>query len=81
MAKLAAALEAKELGQAADVCHTLKSSAANVGAKVFSESVRELEKLCREGDAVRAAELHARLATAYEPLLEGLRGMQMAESA
>jgi hypothetical protein len=52
-----------------------------VGAKVFSEAVRELERFCREGDAARAFESHGRLAAAYEPLLEGLRGMQMAESA
>jgi CheY-like chemotaxis protein/HPt (histidine-containing phosphotransfer) domain-containing protein len=81
MAKLAATLQAKELRQAADVCHTLKSSAANVGAKAFAETVRELEKLCREGDAARAAAVHGRLAAAYEPLLEGLRNMQLAESA
>jgi CheY-like chemotaxis protein len=81
MARLDAALRERNLKQAADVCHTLKSSAANVGAMAFSTSVRELEQLCHEGDAVRAGELHRRLAAAYEPLLAGLRGTRMAASA
>jgi CheY-like chemotaxis protein len=81
MARLDAALREQDLKQAADVCHTLKSSSANVGAMAFSGSVRELEQLCLQGDAARAAELHRRLAAAYEPLLVGLRSMRLAASA
>jgi CheY-like chemotaxis protein/HPt (histidine-containing phosphotransfer) domain-containing protein len=81
MARLAAALETQDWKQAGDVCHTLKSSAANVGAKAFSGKVRELEQFCRDGDADRAKALHERLAGAYGPLLDGLRGTRMAALA
>jgi HPt (histidine-containing phosphotransfer) domain-containing protein len=81
MARLAAALHAHDLKQAADICHTLKSSSANVGAKAFSDAVRELEKLCHAGESERAAALHSRLAAADEPLLEELCGARLAASA
>jgi len=81
MVRLNAALQARDLKQAADVCHTLKSSAANVGARAFSDKVRELEQLCREEESERAIALHARLAAAYEPLLDGLRSTRMKASA
>jgi len=81
MARLEVALQARDLKQAADVCHTLKSSAANVGARAFSEKVRELEQLCRDGEAERAIALHRHLAAAYGPLLDGLRNARMRHSA
>src|SRR6185369_6570501 len=65
MARLDVALRELNLKQAAGVCHTLKSSAANVGAMAFSTSLRELEQLCLDGDVARAVELHRRLAAAY----------------
>jgi HPt (histidine-containing phosphotransfer) domain-containing protein len=81
MARLDTAVRAHDLKQAADVCHTLKSSAANVGAMAFSTSVRELEQLCLHGDVAQATELHRRLAAAYEPLLTTLRSTRVAISA
>jgi CheY-like chemotaxis protein/HPt (histidine-containing phosphotransfer) domain-containing protein len=81
MAKLSAALRDQDLEQAANLCHTLKSSAANVGAMAFSETVRELELLCRDADSAGAAAVHQRLAAAYEPLLAGLRARRMAATA
>ncbi|HXC59686.1 MAG TPA: response regulator, partial [Steroidobacteraceae bacterium] len=81
MARLDVALREQNLKQAADVCHTLKSSAANVGAMAFSTSLRELEQLCLDGDVARAVELHRRLAAAYGPLLAELRNTRLAASA
>jgi CheY-like chemotaxis protein/HPt (histidine-containing phosphotransfer) domain-containing protein len=81
MTRLAAAMTEQDLKQAADICHTLKSSSANVGAKAFSDKLRELEQFCRAGETERAVALHARLAAAYEPLLDGLRSTRMAASA
>lgn len=81
MTRLDAALRDQDLEQAANLCHTLKSSAANVGAKAFSETVRELELLCRDSDAAGAATVHQRLAAAYEPLIAGLRASRMAATA
>jgi CheY-like chemotaxis protein/HPt (histidine-containing phosphotransfer) domain-containing protein len=81
MAGHAAALQTQDLKQAADICHTLKSSSANVGAKAFSDTVRELEKLCQAGEVRQAVALHARLAAAHEPLLQELRGTRLAASA
>jgi signal transduction histidine kinase/ligand-binding sensor domain-containing protein/CheY-like chemotaxis protein/HPt (histidine-containing phosphotransfer) domain-containing protein len=81
MDRLDAALRGGDLAQAADVCHTLKSSSANVGAMAFSKKVRELEQLCRGGDAAQAANVHKRLMAAYPPLLAALRTTQMASSA
>jgi len=81
MAQLDAALRAGELGQAADKCHRLKSSAANVGALAFAAGLRELEQCCRKGDAEHAARIHQRLLAAYPLLLATLRTRRMAERA
>jgi CheY-like chemotaxis protein len=81
MDRLDTALSGQDLPQAADICHTLKSSSANVGAVAFAAKVRELEQHCRGGDAVHAAAEHRELAAAYEPLLAALQGNRMAASA
>ena len=81
MAQLDAALAARDLEQAASLCHRLKSSSANVGAMAFAAGLRELEQHCRAGEAVRAAQIHRRVAAAYPALLATLRARRMAVSA
>jgi signal transduction histidine kinase/ligand-binding sensor domain-containing protein/DNA-binding NarL/FixJ family response regulator/HPt (histidine-containing phosphotransfer) domain-containing protein len=81
MAALDAALRNGELPQAADLCHRLKSSAANVGAMAFAAALRELEQHCRAGENMRAKELHQRLVAAFPELLATLRSRRMAVSA
>jgi signal transduction histidine kinase/ligand-binding sensor domain-containing protein/CheY-like chemotaxis protein/HPt (histidine-containing phosphotransfer) domain-containing protein len=72
MLKLEEAIANGDMSTAADVCHRLKSSAANVGAMAFSARVRELEQICREEDAARAAVACRLLAGAHGPLLSAL---------
>lgn len=81
LGKLEAALAGGDLAAAAGVCHTLKSSSANVGALAFAARVRELEQLCREGQAQRAAIVHRQLSAAHEPLLAALQEFSMAATA
>ncbi len=81
MARLESALREQDLQQAADICHTLKSSAANVGGLAFAAKLRELEQHCRTGNAARATADHRELAAAYEPLLMVLRSSRMAVPA
>jgi two-component system, sensor histidine kinase and response regulator len=81
MAALDAALRGGELPQAADLCHRLKSSSANVGAMAFAAGLRELEQHCRAGEDMRAKELHQQLVAAFPALLATLRSRRMAVSA
>jgi signal transduction histidine kinase/ligand-binding sensor domain-containing protein/CheY-like chemotaxis protein/HPt (histidine-containing phosphotransfer) domain-containing protein len=81
MAQLDAAIASRDFSQAADLCHRLKSSSANVGATAFAAALRELEQHCRQGEATQALDLHHRLAVAYPPLLATLRSRRMAVSA
>jgi HPt (histidine-containing phosphotransfer) domain-containing protein len=81
MAQLAAALQAGDLAKASDLCHRLKSSAANVGATTFAAALRELEARCRVADAQAALALHRQLETAYPRLLEALRTRRSVASA
>ncbi len=77
MAQLDVALKGNDFEQAADLCHRLKSSSANVGAMAFAAGLRELEQHCRENNVAAAVELHRKLAAAYEPLLAALRTRRM----
>jgi HPt (histidine-containing phosphotransfer) domain-containing protein len=81
MAQLEAAIGSNDFTQAADLCHRLKSSSANVGAAAFAAALRELEQQCRKGEAAQALDTHRRLAAAYQPLLATLRSRRMAASA
>ena len=81
MAQLDAALRDHELQLAADLCHRLKSSSANVGAMAFAAGLSELEQHCRNGDADSAASVHRQLLAAYAPLLESLQSGPRAASA
>jgi two-component system, sensor histidine kinase and response regulator len=51
------AILARDGGQLAAAAHALKSSTANVGAKILSEFYRQLEQLGREGRLADAREL------------------------
>jgi response regulator RpfG family c-di-GMP phosphodiesterase len=78
MERLAAAIGGGDLVTAADICHRLKSSCANVGALAFAARVRELEQICRDGDAARAVVAHRQLAGAHGPLLGALHDLTLA---
>jgi signal transduction histidine kinase/ligand-binding sensor domain-containing protein/CheY-like chemotaxis protein/HPt (histidine-containing phosphotransfer) domain-containing protein len=81
LAELRGALATDDLKAAADVCHKLASSAANVGALVFAKDVRLLGQICIAGNAVAAQQLHADLETAHPALIEELMRLQFRESA
>ena len=75
LAELQAALRGGDLTAARATCHKLKSSAANVGALVFSEDVRRLEQLCAGGDAAAAWSAFERLRSAHPALISELTGL------
>jgi signal transduction histidine kinase/ligand-binding sensor domain-containing protein/CheY-like chemotaxis protein len=81
LAELRAALALDDLKAAADVCHKLASSAANVGALVFAKDVRLLGQICIAGDVVAARQLYTDLETAHPALLDELMLLQFRESA
>ena len=81
VAELGSLLSAADHPAAAALCHRLASSAANVGALVFSRYVRQLEKSCDERDAVRASNLYDTVRAAHPPLIEELTRLQLKESA
>jgi len=72
LSQLETALESSAAGQAAAVCHRLKSAAGNIGAMGFAHAVHRIEKLCIEGDLARARELLAGLQAAHPTLLAEL---------
>jgi CheY-like chemotaxis protein/HPt (histidine-containing phosphotransfer) domain-containing protein len=81
LARLGASLRDGDLAAARSVCHKLKSSAANVGAKAFSDDVRQLEHLCSAGDGNGARALFERLQAAHPALLDALMAHRLKESA
>jgi signal transduction histidine kinase/ligand-binding sensor domain-containing protein/CheY-like chemotaxis protein/HPt (histidine-containing phosphotransfer) domain-containing protein len=81
LTELRGALAIDDLKAAADVCHKLASSAANVGALVFARDVRLLGQICIAGDLVAAQQLHADLESVHPALLEELMRLQFRESA
>ena len=72
LSQLQTALQTSAAGQAAAVCHRLKSSAGNIGAMAFAQEVGRIERLCVEGNLGRARELLAGLQTAHPTLLAEL---------
>jgi len=70
--QLQTALQMSAAGQAAAICHRLKSAAGNIGALAFAKEVHRIESLCIEGDLVRARELLAGLQAAHPTLLAEL---------
>ncbi len=73
--------DGKICAQAADLCHRLKSSAANVGAMAFAAALRELEQHCREGEHAQALKPTSAWPRPFQPLLATLRSRRMAASA
>ena len=77
LVELRTALERGRLQDAATVSRKFASSAANVGALTFAQSVRELERLCLAGDAGHALGLYRRLRGAHPSLMEVLEGKRL----
>jgi HPt (histidine-containing phosphotransfer) domain-containing protein len=72
LSQLQTALQMSAAGQAAAVCHRLKSIAGTVGAMAFADEVARIERLCVEGDLARARDLLAGLQAAHPTLLAEL---------
>ena len=80
LVELRTALERGRFEEAAAVSHKFASSAANVGALTFAQSVRELERLCLAGDAGHALGLYRRLRAAHAPLMGILQARRLKAS-
>jgi HPt (histidine-containing phosphotransfer) domain-containing protein len=80
LVELRMALERGRFEDAAAVSHKFASSAANVGALTFAQSVRELERLCLAGDAGHALGLYRRLRAVHPPLMGILQGRRLKAS-
>src|SRR5882724_12864934 len=61
LAQLQTALQISAAGQAAAICHKLKSIAGTVGAAAFAREVGRIERYCVEGDLARARDSLGRL--------------------
>ena len=72
LSQLQTALQMSAAGQAAAICHKLKSTAGNIGAVAFAREVGRVEKLCVEGDVAGARDLLAGLQAAHPTLLAEL---------
>ncbi|HXS26932.1 MAG TPA: two-component regulator propeller domain-containing protein [Steroidobacteraceae bacterium] len=81
LAALGAALDLGDLPSARAICHKLKSSAANVGAGVFSQHVRRLEQRCAAGDPAGAREIYERLKLSHPALVAELESLRLEEIA
>jgi HPt (histidine-containing phosphotransfer) domain-containing protein len=72
LSQLQTALQMSAAGQAAAICHRLKSIAGSVGALAFAHEVGRIERLCVEGDLARARNLAGGLQAAHPTLLAEL---------
>jgi HPt (histidine-containing phosphotransfer) domain-containing protein len=72
LAQLQTALQMSAAGQAAAICHRLKSIAGNIGAVAFAREVDRIERHCVEGDLARARDLLGGLQTAHPTLIAEL---------
>jgi HPt (histidine-containing phosphotransfer) domain-containing protein len=72
LSQLQTAVQASDAGQAAALCHKLKSAAGNVGAAAFARELGRIERLCLEGDLAGARDLLAGLQAAHPTLLAEL---------
>ena len=77
LVELRTALERGRFEDAATTSRKFASSAANVGALTFAQSVRELERLCLAGDAGHALGLYRRLRAAHPALMVILQGKRL----
>jgi HPt (histidine-containing phosphotransfer) domain-containing protein len=76
-ARLAAALTEGNVKGVGQLAHSLKSSAANLGAETLSACYRELEKCGREGRIDDARGLLERTRREQQRALAHLRGLLM----
>jgi HPt (histidine-containing phosphotransfer) domain-containing protein len=81
VAEIKSALATGDLAAARAVSHKLASSAANVGALVFSRHVRQLEMLCESDELAAAQRLCERLASAHPALMAELAYFKQRASA
>jgi CheY-like chemotaxis protein/HPt (histidine-containing phosphotransfer) domain-containing protein len=81
LTQLGLALNAGNLPAAAAACHKLAASAGNVGALAYAKQLRELERLCAEGQVSGAGEIYQALQMAHPPLMDALVGHTMRASA
>jgi HPt (histidine-containing phosphotransfer) domain-containing protein len=72
LAQLQTALQMSATGQAAAICHKLKSIAGNIGAVAFAREVGRIERHCVEGDLARARDLLGGLQAAHPTLIAEL---------
>jgi len=72
LAQLQTALQMSAAGQAAAICHRLKSIAGHIGAVAFAREVGRLEGHCVEGDLARARDLLGGLQAAHPTLIAEL---------
>jgi two-component system sensor histidine kinase/response regulator len=75
MSQLRRALDAGDAAVVGRVAHTLKSSAANLGAESLSIAMRELEKLGREARIDDARALAATVVAEHERVVAALRAV------
>ena len=73
LAQIGAALQAADAAAFGRAAHSLKSSAANLGADALAQSYRELEKCGREGRLEDAPDLIERTAREQQRALAALR--------
>jgi CheY-like chemotaxis protein/HPt (histidine-containing phosphotransfer) domain-containing protein len=73
MTMLGAALDRGDGRAARDAAHTIKGSAANVGAETIRERALELESLCKQGDLVAATGRLQQLAESIDEFREVAR--------
>src|SRR4051812_23117428 len=72
LVQMQTALQRSALGEAAAICHKLKSIAGSVGAVAFAREVGRIERCCVEGDLAGARDLFAGLQAAHPTLLAEL---------
>jgi PAS domain S-box-containing protein len=72
MHKLAQAARGGDAPQLAGVAHSLKSSSANVGARVLSRYCEEMESAARHGDIDEARRIQAKIETEHGCVLAAL---------
>ena len=75
MEELAGAIRSGEPRQVRIIAHTLKGSALNIGAGVFSESAARLEKLAGGEDLANAEVLHRVMDSEFTRLVSVLAGL------
>jgi signal transduction histidine kinase/CheY-like chemotaxis protein/HAMP domain-containing protein len=55
--------------------HTLKGTAASIGAKAVAAAAAELEAACHDGASARFGELLAKVSAALDPVIAGLKSV------